>query len=240
MTPFDGMRAGLFLGGVAASGAVGTSQDTTMTGLVTGGHWGLDNKRYFVDLSATVGLLDLDSERHVTDNTASGGLVTADGETNGVFLSPALTLGTRIETAQGLLTPSLRLRYTHLTVDGYAESGSADDLVVDGRSADEIELRAQLALALPTVLLDAGNLGRTIRLGADLVHRSGEAVDAELLGQAQQFDTGAQGTFARGFLGLDLDYRLSEATKLFARADFVLDDEGGRSTTTSVGLSHNF
>lgn len=164
-TPGGGVSGGVFLGAMAARGTVGESQDTTQRGGVVGGHAGFAQDGHFADFYAALGVLQIDSERSVADNTVDGGLALASASQAGYFISPAVTIGADLEAGAGILTPSLRLRYTALSLDGYSESGAADAVVVDDRLVHELELRAQLALALTPRVTEDGTLSavRTAR-----------------------------------------------------------------------------
>ena len=239
-TPGSDVSGGIFLGAMAAQGSVGESEDTTQSGGVVGGHAGFAQGGYFADFYAALGVLQIDSERTVADNTVDGGLAFASASEAGYFFSPAVTIGTELETGAGTLTPSLRLRYTGLMLDGYAESGADDAVVVDERLVHELELRAQLALALTPSEGEAGTLSAVLRAGADIVDRQSDTITGALLGQDIAFTSGEDGTAYRGFAALDLDLALSGGTSLFGNVELGLDNAGGYSATAHAGFSGAF
>lgn len=238
-SPGDGFTGGLFIGGAAARGSAGTADETALSGGVAGGHAGFARDGYFVDFYAAMGVLDTDSERTVANNSIDFGVSTASGTEGGSFFNPAVTIGADLDTASGILTPSLRLRYTALKLDGYAETGSSDELVVDARTVHELEIRAQAALALTPVATEAGEASWTLRAGADAIDRRGD-VSAELLGQDVTFTSAAAGTLYRGFAGVDLDYALAGGDSLFGDLELRLDDQLGQSAAAHVGLTGAF
>lgn len=238
-SPGDGFTGGLFIGGAAARGSSGTSQETALSVGVAGGHAGFARAGYFVDFYTAVGMLGTDSERTVANNSIDFGVSTASATEGGAFFNPALTIGADLDTANGILTPSLRLRYTALKLDGYAETGSGDGLAVDARTVHELEIRAQAALALTPVATETGEVSWTLRAGADAIDRRGD-VSAELLGQDITFASAATGTLYRGFAGLDLDYALTGGGSLFSDLEVRLDDQLGQSATAHVGISGAF
>lgn len=237
-SPGDGFTGGLFIGGAAARGSAGTAQEM-LSGGVAGGYAGFARDGYFVDFYAAVGMLGTDSERTVANNSIDFGVSTASATEDGTFFNPAVTIGADLDTANGILTASLRLRYTALKLDGYAETGSSDELVVDARTVHELEIRAQAALALTPVATEAGEGSWTLRGGVDAIDRHGD-VSAELLGQNITFASAATGTLYRGFAGLDLDYALTGGDSLFGDLELRLDDQLGQSAAAHVGLSGAF
>ncbi|MDB5538477.1 MAG: hypothetical protein JWQ89_204 [Devosia sp.] len=239
-TPGGGFSGGIFLGGMVAHGTVGESQDTSQHGGVIGGHAGFARDGYFADLYAALGVLQIDGERRIADNTVAGGLTLASASHAGYFLSPAITIGIDRETGAGVLTPSLRLRYAGLMLDGYSESGAAGAVVVDDRLVHELELRAQLALALTPDLTEDGTLSALLRGGVDVFHRQADITTGTLLGQPIAFTSGEDGTGYRGFAAFDLDLALSGGTSLFGNMELGLDSTGGYSTVAHAGIGGSF
>jgi hypothetical protein len=235
----NGFLAGAFLSGVAATGEVGSSQETDMAGGIIGAHLGFERGGLFADLSGSFGLLDIASERQVADNTVDGGLVTGGADYLGRFLSPALTAGANIALGEHVLTPSTTLRYTHLALDGYAEAGATDSLMVDDRTASELALRAQLALSLAPTLTDAGEIVWTFRAGADASRREGTAT-ASLMGDEIGFETSSAGDSLGGLVGANLDFRFGNGLNLSGDVEYAVDKAGSRAVSARASLSAAF
>jgi hypothetical protein len=233
------ISAGVFLSGVSAMGEIQSSQETEMSGGVFGGHVGISRDGVFADLSARLGLLDIASRRDVADNTVDGGLMTAEAENTALFISPQLTTGANIALGEHVLTPSATLRYTHLGLDGYAETGSTDTLTVDARTASELALRAQVALSLAPMLSDTGELVWTFRAGAEASHRDGD-VTAALTGEEISFDTGSAGEALDGLVGASLDYRFGNGLSLSGDLEYAFDRAGSRDVSARASLSAAF
>jgi hypothetical protein len=238
--PGGEFSGGLFFGAVEGHGTVGASQKSTQYGGVAGGHARIARDGYFADFYAALGVLQIDSRRTIADNLAIGGLDVANADSAGYFLSPAVTVGADMETGLGTLTPSLRLRYAGLLLDGYAESGASDGLVVDARAVHELELRAQLALALMPRMTEDGALAGTLRAGLDVIHRQSGEITGELLGQDIGFDAGGDGTRYRSFAGLDFDYALLGGMNLFTSFEGGVDTAGGHSGAARGGIRGAF
>jgi|GEM_PF-2421530 len=232
--PGDGLSVGAFIGGAAAAGEVAASQETNLTGGIVGAHLGFARGSVFADFYAALGIVGIDSRRSVADNLVDGGLAEASAETAGYAFTPAATLGFNLDTPLGVLTPSLRARYTRLELDGYAESGAADTLVVDARTVEQAELRLQLALTLAA----SDVATTTLRAGLDLTHRQ-SSVTAELAGQPIAFDPGNTGTRYGSFAGVDFAYRLADGGSLEARSEVAFDPTG-LSATGQLGYRKPF
>lgn len=226
---------GIFVGAVAAHGRAGSAREASIQGGVAGGHARLALDDYFAEFYAALGILQLDNTRTVLNNTVVGGLEFAKASQTGHFFSPAMTLGRAFATDAGTLTPSLRLRYTGLQLGGYAETG-ASGLVVDRRMVHELELRAQLQLALPPVVIEGGTFSTTLRAGADLIHQRNADFSGQLLGQPIAFVAGGGGTRVRGFAAAEFNYALTGGTALFGSIQASLDTAGSYSGTAQAGL----
>jgi hypothetical protein len=236
----DTITGGVSVAAFVATGEVGLSQETSMSGGALGAHLRFDQGNFFADLSAIYGLLDITSTRSVADNTLSGGLTSAEATFNGSFFTPVLTAGADIGLGDKVLTPSVRLRYTQMSLDGYEETGANDNLVVDERTVSEFALRAQLALALVPMLTEDGTLTWTLRAGADGRRRTGDEVDANLLGSDISFATGSAGEAFGGFLGANLDYRLQSGVTVSGDIEYAADTAGSHATTARATLSAGF
>jgi hypothetical protein len=204
---WDGLRLGVFGGYAASRFKTETgSQAVDARNYLAGLYAGLDRAAWFANLSVNGGLSRQSSDRTILNNTVAGGIEHADADYDGLFLSPAATIGTRFSLERGTLTPSLRARYAVMVLDGYEEEGSTADMTVEDRNVSLADLRGQLAFDLRPWGGGGGLLQVTLRGGADLTYSNSDAVDAELLSTALHFDAGKNGTAARGFLGLDMSY----------------------------------
>ncbi len=234
-----GITAGAFLSGVEAVGEIDAAQETEMSGGILGGHVGFAADGVFSDLSASFGVLDMSSRRQVADNMVDGGVNTADATSLGRFLSPSLTAGTHIALGEQVLTPSATLRYTHLDLDGYAETGATDDFAMDARTASELALRAQLALTLAPMLTEGGEIVWSFRAGADASRREG-MVTATLVGEEIGFEAGSAGDAFGALVGANLDVRFDGGLKLAGDVEYTLDTAGSGAVAARASLSAAF
>jgi len=165
----------------------------------------------------------------VLNNMVAGGIEQAKGNPDGTFITPQATIGTQIKNASGILTPSLRIAYTQLEMDSYAETGSLANMTVAARTLSTLDLRGQVAFAIKPIVTATGQFDATMRLGADASFSNSDDISATVLGQPLTFST-TQDTALRGFAGLDLAQKMDNGAKL------NLSVEAGYGTNSAVTL----
>lgn len=235
-----------FLGGVFVGAATGTTdvddnaQEITHRSVFAGGYLGYDLGQRFANLSFVAGTLDERSSRLVANNTVLGGIETARADFNGTFVSPALTLGTRLPVSMGTLMPSVRLRYAGLFVGDYTETGSAADLSVARRDVHLFEVRGQLALAMPQVTTPTQAWQTTLRAGIEGIAQSSGDVSATLLGQDISFASGADKTAVRGFAGADVAAAVGHGIMLDSGFEVGYGSDNAFTARGQIRLSKSF
>jgi hypothetical protein len=135
----------------------------------------------FVNLGLTGGYANADTSRDVLNNMVAGGIEQAKGNPDGTFLTPQATIGTQIKTSSGILTPSLRVAYTHLAMDSYVETGSLANMTVAARTVSTLDLRGQVAFAIKPIVTATGQIDATMRLGADASFTNSDDISATVL-----------------------------------------------------------
>lgn len=201
----DGFLGGVFMGGAVGSTEVDDdAQEIAHRSVFAGGYLGYDAGAHFAEAAFVAGVLQERSRRRVANNLVLDGVETARADFNSVFLSPSVTLGTRLPVSAGTLIPSVRLRYIGLFIDDYAETGSDGDLAVARRDVNVFEARGQLALALAPVSAQSQTWQTTLRAGIDAIAQDSDEVSATLLGQEISFAAGGKKVVLRGFAGADV------------------------------------
>jgi uncharacterized protein with beta-barrel porin domain len=180
----------------------------------------------FVNLGLTGGYADTETSRDVLDNLVEGGIAKVKGNPDGLFIAPQATIGTQIKTTSGILTPSLRVAYTHLNMNSYDEQGY---MSVSARTVSTLDLRGQVAFAIKPIATNTGQIDATMRLGADATFTNSDDISATVLSQPLTFST-TQDTALRGFAGLDLAQAMNNGAKL------NLSVEAGYGTNSAVTL----
>ena len=226
----SGTRFGGFVG--ASSAHLNTSagnEQIDSTSTYAGIYAGYTLPNAFVNLALTGGSAKADTIRDVLNNMVAGGIEQAKGNPDGTFITPQATIGTQIKNASGILTPSLRIAYTHLTMGSYAETGSTANMTVAARTVSTLDLRGQVAFAIKPIITATSQFDATVRLGADASFSNSDDISATLLAQPITFST-SQDTNIRGFAGIDLTQAMDNGAKL------NLSVEAGYGTSNAVTL----
>ncbi len=203
----DHWRGGGFIGGAGGSARVdGSIHDIDHSSFFGGGYLGYASLLNFADLSLSVGSMRQNSDRRIANNTVLGGIETAHAKFDGVYVSPSVAVGTRMEVGGTVVVPSLRLRYAGLFLDGYEERGAEDALRVDSRNVHVFEARGQVAVPLTPWATESGVLATRLRAGIDGIAQSRGRVSATLLGEDIVFTPGGDRGAIRGFAGADFTF----------------------------------
>ncbi|WP_296744464.1 autotransporter domain-containing protein [Mesorhizobium sp.] len=237
----DGFLGGVFVGGAAGETDVDdNAQEITHRSVFAGGYLGYDVGQNFANLSFIAGVLDERSSRRVANNLVLGGIETARADFNGTFVSPAITLGTRLPVSMGTLMPSVRLRYAGLFLGDYTETGSDADLAVARRNVHLFEARGQLALALPQVTTPTQAWQTSLRVGIDGIFQSSGDVSATLLGQDISFASGAEKAAVRGFAGADVAAAIGHGMMLDSGFEVGYGSDNAFTARGQIRLSKAF
>jgi hypothetical protein len=229
-TPFgSNLRLGAFVG--AGHGRLGVDMNTQTvdTDYVFGGGYGhLDWTWQFLDFAVSTGHTANTSTRTIADNLSPTGLDSATASYGGWYVSPELAYGVRLPLgANMLLVPIGRLRYLGASLDGYNEIGAPTNLNVPRRDVSDFEQRFELDL----LCIDEtrfGVLKTTVKAGVLGLERLGDTtVNTVLIGQNLAFATPGPNVIGGGFIGLDLDYRLTKTFRLFASGEATLTTDRG-------------
>jgi hypothetical protein len=136
-----------------------------------------------------------------------------------------------------MLIPIARVRYLGAALDGYTESGSAQDLSVAARFVNDIEERFELDLARIDAATPVGVIKTTVKAGVLGLERLGDTtVNTVLIGQSLAFAAPGETFTAGGFAGIDLDYRITRTVSLFASGEGVVTTDGAAVGTVKGGV----
>ena len=233
-------RAGLFAGASLADlDTEGDGQDLDNKSAFAGAYLSHDMGQSFVNAALIAGWSGFDSERHITNNQLPGGMETASADYDGFLLSPSLTLGHGMIMQGGILTPSVRVRYAGLFLEGYDESGSTANLSVDGRNINVLDARAELAYALNPHETESGVLSSTLRFGVDGTMTTGGDVSATLLAQSLNFDAAGSDTL-RGFAGFDATYAMATGGSLKLSSEAGYDTRQAFTAQATASFAWDF
>ncbi len=166
---------------------------------------------WFAHLMLTAGKSDYTKSRTVIYNLTPTGEQRATGSFDGTFVSPELTAGASIKVAGVTIVPSARLRYAHLSLKGYTETGAVAPISVGSRDISVWVGRAQLAFPMVVAGLKAQP-----RFGIEAMSGGDGTVSAVMLGQTVSFEPSSPRDRVTGFVGLTLSAHLAGSLSLFA------------------------
>jgi hypothetical protein len=144
---------------------------------------------------------------------------TVSADFNSYFIMPAATFREDWAVANGILTPSLRLRYAAIWQQSYTEHGTGYDLDFESRMTHLLDARLQVEYEFAPIDTKTGTLFTSLRLGGEVQYLGQDDVSASLGGDPLVFTAGDGGTSGRGFAGFDLRH---------------LSDDGGRELLASI------
>jgi Autotransporter beta-domain len=242
-TPFgSNLRLGAFVGAGHGRLGVDLNTQTVDTDYVFGGGYGrFDWTWQFLDFAVSAGHTANASTRTIADNLSPTGLDTATASYGGWYVSPELAYGVRLPLgASMLLIPIGRLRYLGASLDGYSEAGSPENLNVPRRNVSDFEQRFELDLQGINETR-FGVLKTTVKAGVLGLERLGDTtVNTVLIGQNLAFATPGPNLTGGGFIGLDLDYRLTKIFRVFTTGEATFTTDHGVIGTVEGGVRAAF
>ncbi|MCP4077073.1 MAG: autotransporter domain-containing protein [Gammaproteobacteria bacterium] len=210
---FRGKRFGL-MGGLAQSRSESDlmSFDNEANHLFFGGYGFFSFRSINVSTSVIAGYSDYDNKRFVYDNL--NGLETAESDTDSLFISPSVTLGTAYRFKEDYeLRPSLYAAYHMSYIDGYSESGTTQsNLEIDDRTVRALSSRLQLAVAK---ILDKGQ-EIEFRLGASTRFIDNDETEASLAGTTFRYSSAGDDSVYGCFAGVNFRIATNKALTLVA------------------------
>ncbi len=231
MASLSGTRVGAFAGysrGDLETGRsmqkIGHNSQNVETDTFFGGVYAdYTQPAWYARLILSLGTLDNDSTRLVMDNTAPNGFWLAKGSYDGMYFSPEVAAGADFTLAGMMLMPSARLRYAHLSLDGYTETGrptgaSASELRVADRDVNLFAGRAQLAVAKSW-----GAFSVVPRFGIEAYSSDADDVSVTIAGSSVSVTLGNDDAVT-GFVGARLSTNMGGAASLFADGEIHFGD----------------
>jgi outer membrane autotransporter protein len=189
-----------------------------------------------LDASLTLGAIDNHSARAVN------GSDWAKGDFVGVYASPEVALRkTYALSTDWTVAPSVRLRYVGAYYEGYAESGSLQDLDYDARDTHSLEGRLQVDLA-HHFMTSAGGIG-LFSLNAAVVDKQnlGAGNAMATLGNTEfSFEESGDRNVVGISLGAGFDLPITARASLYGGIEGALYSNQSRSYTGRIGVKMMF
>ena len=235
-------RLGAFLGGGFGREAVELNVQTVDTDYFFGGVYGhVDWAAQFLNLALYGGSMSNASTRGVANNLAPGGFQSATANYGGWFISPELTYGIHIPGNDFVWTPRIIVRYVGGSIDGFTETGSAQNLSLGAQAINDIEERAEIEFSKVMPASFGGTFKTTADIGVIGLERVGNSnINAVLLGQNLAFVTPGAASAVGLVVGGAVQYRPTPSVALYLSAEGTVMSDNSVTGALAGGARISF
>jgi hypothetical protein len=216
------------------------SQDIDADSYFGGVYASFQNNGWFANMILTAGQTDHDSRRTVLFNLSDTGVQIGRANYDGTFISPEVAIGTRFAAGYVAIEPSVRLRYAHMSLDGYSETGAEDALSVRSRDISLWQGRAQIAFPMAASLPGGGVTHFAPRIGIEAWTADNDTVSAVLLGESISFNPGGKDDEVTGFVGATASVDIANGASAVIDMEVHGGEEGIVRSEARAGVTINF
>lgn len=240
-----GLRIGAFAGGSTSQiGLQSAIQDIEVSAAFGGLYVHQDWTSHWVRAVVTGGWADHETTREIANNLVDGGIETAQADYDGYFVSPAITLGGRLDELMpdNPLLASVRVHYAGLFIDAYSETGVSTPLTISDQDVHLVGARAQFALPFLQTGADGAQFNFESRIGIDAqFNLGGPGVEATVAGLPLEFTASFEDEVASGFVGASISRISADGHGLFrATTEAHLATDGSHEIRAQLAAGLTF
>lgn len=217
--PFLDYRIGAFAGASYGYTKVNNTADNSGGTYAYAGIYGrYQPGAFFVDFNVVGGYAVHASSRNVSSNMAAGGTENASSRTSGVYVSPQVGLGYRIQYDQsGTITPAVKVRYLTARYGANTESGTSAPISVGARASHSLEVRGEVEMSRVRRSANGTSLRMYQTIGVvNQTRLTNGVVNANILGTQINLTTpGPRSEFA-AYFGAGIEWTAGRGATLFA------------------------
>jgi Autotransporter beta-domain len=230
-------RLGAFLGAGDGREDVQFNVQTIDTTYIYGGIYGhVDVAAQFLDFALYGGGMNNNSTRGIANNLATGGFENATANYGGWFISPELIYGIHIPTNDFVWTPRATVRYVGGVLDGFSETGSAQNLTVGQQAINDVEERLEVEFSKIMPVSFGGTFTFREYVGAIGLERLGNTnINTVLLGQNLSFVTPGAPAAVGIVAGGGLQYHPTPSVSLFVAGEATVMSDNSASGAVTGG-----
>ncbi|MTH94786.1 autotransporter outer membrane beta-barrel domain-containing protein, partial [Roseibium sp. RKSG952] len=236
----DGLRGGLTGGfSIGHTDSNNDVQSASSYSLFAGGYLTRNWGPTFADFSLVGGYLNSSEDVTVASTSAASGEDVISLDYNYLFASPTARIGHAFAAGNGVLTPSLRLRYSGLVQTGDARDGSTG-LTVSDRALQVLELRGQAGYDFDPVAGMNGTWHLGFKAGVDGIFTLDDSLDGSLAGTALDLATSSDEAIVRGFAKANAVWQASNGMQVISSIEGGYDSADTLSASMRLGFTANF
>jgi len=235
-------RLGAFVGVGSGREDVAFNVQTIDTTYVYGGVYGhVDLAAQFLDFALYSGGMNNNSTRGIANNTVPSGFENATASYGGWFISPELTYGVHFPVDDYVWTPRASIRYVGGALDGFSETGSAQNLTVGQQSINDVEERIEVEFSKVMPVSFGGTFKITEYVGGIGLEQLGNPnINIVLLGQNLSFVTPGAPAAGGIVAGGGLQYRPTPNVSLFVAGEGTVMSDRSASGAVTGGARVSF
>jgi hypothetical protein len=205
------------------------AQNTDFLSLIIGGKQIFGFGRSELELGIWGGAMAVHQKRQVANNTSASGIDTASANYTALMFSPELALIHKFG-AENSASARASVKYIGGVVDGFSETGAADNLSINARRMDLVDVRFSITQPFKFFTDSDNPINAQASAGiAAQTRLSDGRVNGQMLGQNISFDGARARNAGEIFFGLETTHATSNGFEIDASAHLSARTNGALS-----------